>query len=269
MAEVNSKNRSEKTSPSYAPENGHETISNSLSTANVFLTPLDFTEGFEVKEGKKKLDQDHPDTPTSIGTTHSITPTKQKTAEDYRKEFTQYEAYFLEPTIDEKEPMDKESSAKTKGTTWTRARVTKYSLSSDVIATKVKKLDAKESVAKKISELGTNQRTRVGDVLQERLIHDRDLQFEWTIAQLEGSYNVDKKGKKSTKSFTVYLKRSPRLDVDCEDLYYRLLTHRQQQSQDERHHRMMQREPPQIPLPTPSGSSCPREPGLNKSTLNG
>lgn len=185
----------------------------------------------------------HPINP--LATFNDITVPKVKTEKDYRKGFTTYEAYVVSPTKNEKEPKDKKS----KGTTWTKASIIEHHLSSDVIATTVKELDAKESVTKKISELGSNQSTQVSNVLGKKLRPDRDMQFEWTIAQLEKSFNVYKNGKKSTRSITVYLKKSPKPDVDCEALYHRLSVHRQQhQAQDEQQQGMTQHHQQQMQM---------------------
>lgn len=46
----------------------------------------------------------------------------------------------------------------------------------------VRKFDAQEPVKKKTRDLGPNQTTQIGVLLDNKLLQDRDPQFEWTIA---------------------------------------------------------------------------------------
>ena len=122
------------------------------------------------------------------------------------------------------------------------------------IETTIKRLDAKDSATKKMKELGPNQTAQISYILDNKLLQDRDPQFEWIVAQLERDfYPADRNGKKFTRSITVYLKRWPKDNVDCMDLVQRrkmqerqhlenqrIVQQQQQQAQHQQHQMRMQ-----------------------------
>ena len=136
---------------------------------------------------------------------------------------TTYEAYAITPTVDDDAKKDKDSKKRSaftkdkksdsKKETWTKALIVQEVLSPDAIAKAIKKLDEREDVAKKLRELGQNQRTQVSNVLDEKILQDRDIQFAWEIAQLHRDLKKDSSGNNKTKCITLYLKRAPKPEI--------------------------------------------------------
>ena len=189
---------------------------------------------------------------------------KRKTEKDFRNELTIYEVYKISPSKilgsekkemtekDKKDKKDKGTSEK-KGS-WTEALQIQQFFKKKDIETTIKRLDARDSATKKMKELGPNQTAQISYILDNKMLQDRDRQFEWIVAQLERDfYPADKNGKKFTRSITVYLKRCPKDNVNCMDLVQRrkmqerqhllnqrMVQQQQQQAQQQQHHMRMQ-----------------------------
>ena len=182
---------------------------------------------------------------------HSIVAPKETTEKDIRKHLTTYEAYAITPTVDDDAKKDKDSKKRSaftkdkksdsKKETWTKALIVQEVLSPDAIAKAIKKLDEREDVAKKLRELGQNQRTQVSNVLDEKILQDRDIQFAWEIAQLHRDLKKDSSGNNKTKCITLYLKRAPKPDVDPMEIMRRREMQKLQQQQNAEHNRQIGR----------------------------
>jgi hypothetical protein len=104
--------------------------------------------------------------------------------------------------------------------TWQRALISEEVYDQDVILKKIKALDKKSSITKKKSELPTHMNHQVHKIIDEKNYFERDSAFIWTLCQLERNLIVNKVTRKTeTDTLTLYLKRTPRPEVNVMVVY--------------------------------------------------
>lgn len=161
-------------------------------------------------------------------TIHSdITPKPIQDEKWARKQLTLYEAWTLKPTpIVEKRETSKNrqkvsttNKEKSQPQKWMKVDMTRSSLSSEDIATRIKRLDQRKPITDKVVDLFPNQKVQVDNLLGRMNGQEQMVEMSWTLAQLDRKTKVSErnKKKKETLALTLYLKRSPKQDVQCKD----------------------------------------------------
>lgn len=206
-----------------------------------------------------------------------------------RDELTTYEAFSLQPTDSETKRSTKinEITTRVKVGRWHEVLINKEEIPREAIRNSIIQLHKKEPVTSKMRKLFPNQHSQLTHLLEGKVGMERDWRFEWSIASLNQEFSrVDPKtGKKRTNKITLYLRRSPKRNLDYGELlrHYQELRnrhryaamqlqmqwHRSMQAQQQRQYAMqaevqlqMQRQPRSSRIPRPaikSGERVPNE----------
>jgi hypothetical protein len=114
---------------------------------------------------------------------------------------TFYEAYTIRKIIP-RDPKEKP--------TWAEVEVCKESLSQENITDEVKKLnESKRRLWDKKAALMALQAGQVIKLLDKLMTGETDTNFEWTVAQIDRKEITNKRGKRETLGFIVYVTRAP------------------------------------------------------------
>lgn len=149
-----------------------------------------------------------------------ITPRRPLDEDDYKKRLTSYEAHTIRKIIP-RDPKEK--------TTWAKAEMTKEPLSQEDIIRAVRRLnESRRTVQEKKAALRPFQQGQVTSLLDQLMTGEGDLNFEWSIAQLDSKTFTNKKGQKETSTITVYVKRAPLKDLNPVGLFQALERNKQQ-----------------------------------------
>lgn len=160
--------------------------------------------------GRKALDNVIANASTGI---HDTTLGKTDFESFCRKQLSTYEVFTLRPNQDKiKSKMEDR---------WAKVDIIQKSHPTKQIIRAIRELDAgPPSIIEKKALLFPNQKAQVTNILSNKIMNEREGQFEWVLAQLycEEAVNL-KTGKKETASMTIYLKRAPLPGIDVTHLY--------------------------------------------------
>ncbi|KAL5347968.1 hypothetical protein ACLOAV_007380 [Pseudogymnoascus australis] len=182
---------------------------------------------------------------------HDIRPEKTESESFCKKQLTSYEVFTILPSNDDdgkdskgskgnkdskdskdkkkdnwggwggKDNKDKGDTKSKKRERWAKVTINQESYPTEQIIKTIQKLDAgKYSITDKKAKLYPNQSMQVTSILDDKIMKERDGQFEWVLAQLHREESTNSKtGKKETTSMTIYLKRAPLPGLDVIQIY--------------------------------------------------
>jgi hypothetical protein len=158
-----------------------------------------------------------------------LTPRPVLNEEYCRRQLTSYEVWTVrkaddpDPTVRRETEKGKRNSKQPPSPKLTWARTTSFKMEYDQndIQKKIKELDkTSRSVTTKMADLAAFQSQQVTTLVNEKCTLELDPTFVWTLRQLKLKQVQNQKiNKRQTETITLFLKRSPRSDVDCVSLY--------------------------------------------------
>ena len=138
-----------------------------------------------------------------------------------------------------------------------KSEITKEPLSQEDISKAIKRLnDSKRSVQEKKAALMPFQQGQVNRLLDELMTGDSDMNFEWSLAQIDRKEFTNKKGQRETSIITVYVKRAPLKDLNPIGLFNAIERNKQQRLEQ------MNRPPPRPEPPQGGGGGGPPPAGI-------
>jgi hypothetical protein len=178
--------------------------------------------------------------PLTSTTLVNITPQMVLDEHKSRRRLTSYAAYTIKKAV----PVHPKDTP-----TWARAEVTEERLPQEEISKQIKKLNEARgglAVADKKMMLAPNQQGQICHVLDQLNRKESDLNFEWSLSQIDKEERVilvKHTSKRETTTLTVYAMRAPRNGVNTTMLHHNIERQRMERLQQ-------QTRPPQNPAGT-------------------
>lgn len=156
----------------------------------------------------------------------AVSPQDETNGKHLRKQLTTYEAYSIRPSVipDTRHNTQRRGThgwssfqKHTKGrdmrNRWAEALIIQEYPPQSIIEDTVQKLDHRRPIIGKMNGLSPNKLSHVSGVLNDKLEAEHDPHFAWEVAQIQSNFMV-RRGRKSTESINVYLRRYPRPEVE-------------------------------------------------------
>ena len=137
------------------------------------------------------------------------------TEEACRQILTSYEAHTISKACSPQNSQEK--------STWAKAEFTKLPLFQEEIIKQIEKLNiSRLSVEEKTAALSLYQQKQIFQLLNARRSMERDNCFEWSHVQIARKEREVRLGLRETTLIEVYMKRSPRQNIDSRNVFNRL-----------------------------------------------